>query len=238
MAIRSRGSLPFWRFGSNICPSLVFPSHPLPPARGRVKQNTINLIKTVAEFTEIRNSLGANLLMTCTEMKLWQGQRGCKRQEWRGREGWKEGERRMRRRRKRRNQVGLSARKHFPGWRGVSWHASLIGSRPLRVKRPKTHSYDDTVSDFLFFFSPSLHFSFFSPPSCLSDITRNTAGTSRLEVKALPGILGADLRLCKVTPSQPFSLKKGKIAAHCPSARWRCQRKTWYISCNLLQNLL
>lgn len=133
---------------------------------------------------------------------------------------------------------GPEREKTFPRVVRVSWHASLIGSRPLRVKRPKTHSYDDTVSVFCFFFSPSLHFSFFSPPSCLSDITRNTAGTSRLEVKALPGILGADLRLCKVTPSQPFSLKKGKIAAHCPSARWRCQRKTLYISCNLLQNLL
>lgn len=53
----------------------------LPPMWGMVKLNTINLIKTVTEFIQIRNSLSASLLMMCIEMKLWQGQRGCKRQE-------------------------------------------------------------------------------------------------------------------------------------------------------------
>lgn len=64
-------------FCLNICLSHCF----FPPMWGMVKLNTINLIKTVTEFIQIRNSLSASLLMMCIEMKLWQGQRGCKRQE-------------------------------------------------------------------------------------------------------------------------------------------------------------
>lgn len=44
-----------------------------------VRGNTISLIKTVTEFTEIRNSLSAGVLMMCKDVKLQQGQRQCKK---------------------------------------------------------------------------------------------------------------------------------------------------------------
>lgn len=60
---------------------------PLPPTWGIVKPKTISVITTATEFSEIRNSLGAGLLMTCKEMKLWQGQKGWEGWWWRKKEG-------------------------------------------------------------------------------------------------------------------------------------------------------
>jgi len=67
----------------------------LPPTWGIVKLKTMNVITTATEFREIRNSLGACLLMTCEEMKLRQGQKGCEGCGWTRRKGrrWNEKER-------------------------------------------------------------------------------------------------------------------------------------------------
>lgn len=68
-------------FCPNICGSHYFHFFPFVCLRGggTVSRNTISLIKTVTEFTEIRNSLGAGMLMMCKDVKLQQGQRQCKR---------------------------------------------------------------------------------------------------------------------------------------------------------------
>lgn len=80
-----------WVFLSEYLPPLSHKRSCLPPVWGIVKLKTINVITTATEFGEIRNSLGASLLMTCREMKLWQGQKGCKRRGGTGRGGKKRG---------------------------------------------------------------------------------------------------------------------------------------------------
>lgn len=145
---------------------------PLPPMWELVKQNTINLIKTVAEFIEIRNSLGASLLMTCMEMKLWQGQRGWKRQEW-----WRKEGRRWKR-------SGLVWKKTFPRMARRIVARQLDWLVPSVSQRTKHHSYDDTVSYFFILF-PSLQFFLLASFLAVWYHSPHTAGTSRFQVKAL-----------------------------------------------------
>ena len=138
---------------SNICPSHSFSffplcaaRSPLPPVRGIVKLKTINVIATATEFGEIRNSLGASLLMTCKEMNL-QGQkaRGRKRKERRGRGGGGE---------------------CSPGREIISRLGSSIGLWPLRVT-------ELNESSLCLFFCLSQFVSSSLPP-CLSDVTQQT----------------------------------------------------------------
>lgn len=122
---------------------------------GIVKLNTINVITTATEFGEIRNSLGASLLMTCKEMKLWQGQKGCKRRGV-GEEGGEEVK-----------WERMYGRKCSPGWHTVSWRASSIGLWPLRVKELNKASF---IWQHCFLFFVSLSLCVFLPlflPVCL-----------------------------------------------------------------------
>lgn len=76
-------------------------------------------------------------------------------------------------------EAGLCGRKHFPGWRAVSWHASLIGSCPLWVKERSLIRMMTLCPIFFFFLVPK--FAFLSSrflPGCLISLA-----THRRDIK-------------------------------------------------------